>query len=94
MLRKGKIQKELLKKVDDLNYTLTKNNILEFAELLGNRKELIIRNLLTRYIKGNWNRNWFYYFNSNFINSATKNRYIKYTCHRRLYFRYCRNCRK
>ncbi len=49
MFRKSKLEKQLLKNLEDLNYTLTKNNILEFAELLGNKKQLLIRNLLTRH---------------------------------------------
>lgn len=48
MFRKNKLEKELLKNLEKLNYTLTRNNILEFAELLGNKKQLLIRNLLTR----------------------------------------------
>lgn len=49
MFRKSKLEKQLLKNLEDLNYTLTKNNILEFAELLGNKKQLLIRNFLTRH---------------------------------------------
>lgn len=52
MFRKSKLEKQLLKNLEQLNYTLTKNNILEFAELLGNKKQLLIRNLLTGIAKG------------------------------------------
>lgn len=49
---KSKVEKELLESVDKLNFTLSKNNILELAELLGNRKQLLIRNLMTGIAKG------------------------------------------
>lgn len=52
MFKKSKMEKLLLKNLEQLNYTLTKNNILEFAELLGNKKQLIFRNLLTGVAKG------------------------------------------
>lgn len=52
MFKKSKMEKMLLKNLEQLNYTLTKNNILEFAELLGNKKQLIFRNLLTGVAKG------------------------------------------
>ena len=43
---------ELNKKLDKLNYLLTKNKILELAELLGNKKELIFRNIWSGIAKG------------------------------------------
>lgn len=46
------IYKELNKKLDNLNYVLSKNNILDLAELLGNRKQLFIRNLWSGMAKG------------------------------------------
>lgn len=52
MFKKSKMEKLLLKNLEQLNYTLTKNNILEFAELLGNKRQLIFRNLLTGVAKG------------------------------------------
>lgn len=52
MFKEKKLEKQLLAKLEDLNYTLTKNNILELAELLGNKKQLLIRNLLTGIAKG------------------------------------------
>ncbi len=42
----------LMKKVDDLNYSLTKNNLIDLSEILGNRKELLIRNLISGIAKG------------------------------------------
>lgn len=80
MLHKNKLEKQLLRNLENLNYILTKNNILEFAELLGNKKQLLIRNFLTRHSKRNWNRYWIYYFNSNFINYSPKNCYFKHSC--------------
>ena len=52
MLRKSKLEKILLKNLEQLNFVLTKNNVLEIAELLGNKKELILRNLMTGIAKG------------------------------------------
>ena len=52
MFKKNKLEKRLLKNLEDLNFVLTKNNILDFAELLGNKKELILRNLMTGIAKG------------------------------------------
>lgn len=43
---------KLMKNIDKLNYNLTKNNLLDLAELLGNRKELLIRNLISGISKG------------------------------------------
>ena len=39
MDRKNKLERQLLNSLEQLNFTLTKNNILELAELLGNRKQ-------------------------------------------------------
>ncbi len=50
--RKKKIEKELNNNLEKLNFVLTKNNILEIVELLGNKKQLIIRNLLSGISKG------------------------------------------
>lgn len=52
MFRKNKMEKLLLKNVEQLNKTLTRNNILEIAELLGNKKQLLLRNLLSGMAKG------------------------------------------
>lgn len=50
----GKKKKEniLLKKIDELNEALLKSNILEITTLMGNRKELLIRNLLAGISRG------------------------------------------
>ncbi|MGN1269633.1 MAG: DUF5665 domain-containing protein [Clostridia bacterium] len=50
--RKKKIESELNNNLKQLNFVLTKNNILEISELLGNKKQLIIRNLLSGIAKG------------------------------------------
>lgn len=47
-----KVEKLLLKKIDDLNNSLTKGNILEITSLLGNRKELLFRNFLAGIARG------------------------------------------
>lgn len=50
-LKKSKLEK-LMKNIDNLNFVLTKNNLIDLAELLGNRKEMLIRNLLAGIAKG------------------------------------------
>ena len=47
-----RLYNELNKKLEKLNYLLTKNKILELAELLGNKKELIFRNIWSGIAKG------------------------------------------
>ena len=46
------IYEELNKKLDDLNYALTKNKVLDLVELLGNKKQLFFRNIWTGIVKG------------------------------------------
>jgi hypothetical protein len=50
-IRKSKIDK-LIKDIDNLNYLLIKNRFVDLSEILGNRKELIIRNLISGIAKG------------------------------------------
>lgn len=52
MFRKNKVEKLLLANLEKLNFTLTKNHVLELAELLGNTKKLFFRNLMTGIAKG------------------------------------------
>lgn len=52
VFKKSKIEKELLKNLEQLNFILSRNRVLELVELLGNRKQLIIRNLITGITKG------------------------------------------
>lgn len=50
-IKKKKFEK-LAKSIDDLNYSLIKNRFIDLTEILGNRKELIIRNLISGIAKG------------------------------------------
>lgn len=50
-IKKSKLEK-LMKNIDNLNFVLTKNNLIDLAEILGNRKEMLIRNLLAGIAKG------------------------------------------
>ena len=47
-----RIYKELNRKLDDLNYAMTKSKFLDLVELLGNRKELFWRNIWSGIVKG------------------------------------------
>lgn len=47
-----KLYNELNEKLDNLNYLLTKNKVLDLAELLGNKKELLFRNIWSGIAKG------------------------------------------
>lgn len=49
---KRKLYDQINKKLDKLNYLLTKNKVLELAELLGNKKELLFRNIWSGIAKG------------------------------------------
>lgn len=50
-IKKSKFEK-LMKNIDELNYVLTKNNIIDLVEILGNRKEMLKRNILAGIAKG------------------------------------------
>lgn len=50
-IKKTRLDK-LMKSIDDLNYALIKNRFIDLSEILGNRKELIIRNLISGISKG------------------------------------------
>ena len=50
-IKKSKFEK-LMKNIDELNFVLTKNNLIDLAEILGNRKEMLIRNILAGLAKG------------------------------------------
>ena len=47
-----KIYEELNKKLDNLNYALTKSKVLDLVELIGNKEELFFRNIWTGIVKG------------------------------------------
>ncbi len=44
--------RKLYKKIDELNDNMTKNRLLELSEILGDRKELIKRNIIAGMFKG------------------------------------------
>lgn len=48
----NKILKGLEENIENLNNNLTKNNILELSEIIGNWKKLIWRNLMSGIAKG------------------------------------------
>lgn len=50
--KKRKLEKMLLKQLEQLNYVLTKNHVLDLVDLLGNTKKLILRNIFTGIAKG------------------------------------------
>ena len=50
-LKKSKIEK-LNKGIDKINYVLEKNQVIELLEIIGNRKQILIRNLLSGISKG------------------------------------------
>ena len=52
MFKFRKKQNLLLKKIDELNNTLLKSNILEITTLIGKRKEFLVRNLLAGIARG------------------------------------------
>ncbi|MGN1384149.1 MAG: DUF5665 domain-containing protein [Clostridia bacterium] len=49
---KKKREKELINKIEKINYILSKNEILDLMELLGNSKKFLFRNFLSGIIKG------------------------------------------
>ena len=49
---KKKREKELINKIDKINYILSKHEILDLMELLGNSKKFLFRNFLSGIIKG------------------------------------------
>lgn len=49
---KKKREKELINIIDKINYILSKNEILDLMELLGNSKKFLFRNFLSGIIKG------------------------------------------
>ena len=52
-MKKRKVMiEEWNKKIDDLNYVLSKNRVLDLVELLGDRKKLFVRNLWSGMVKG------------------------------------------
>lgn len=92
-LKKKKIN--LLEKgIEKLSDMLQEGNFVEWSYLLGNKKEIIKRNLLAGIARGVGIRNRSYYNNSNTCHVATKNCDFEYSCDWRIYCRYCRNSGK
>ncbi|MBR1802395.1 MAG: hypothetical protein IJ777_00225 [Clostridia bacterium] len=52
MFRRKKLEKQLTQEIEQLNFSLSKNNILDLAELLGNPKKMLIRNFMAGISKG------------------------------------------
>lgn len=48
----NKILEELNQKLDKLNYIFSKNNVIDLIEVLGNRKQLFLRNIFAGIGKG------------------------------------------
>lgn len=55
--KKEKNKKVLEQKIDFLTEILEKSNLRELIYILGNRREIIIRNIVARNFKRSWNRN-------------------------------------
>lgn len=51
-----KASRKIISKYRQLKLFMTKNNIIDFAELLGNRKEMFLRNFFSGILNA-WNRN-------------------------------------
>ena len=49
---KKNIYEEIDKKLENLNYALTKSKLLDLVELLGDKKQLLFRNIWTGIAKG------------------------------------------
>ena len=47
-----KKENELIKKIDKLNNTLIENNILDIANLIGNKKQIFLRNFFSGVFRG------------------------------------------
>ena len=50
-VRKSKVEK-LNKGIDKINYVLERNQVMDLLEILGNKKQILIRNLLSGISKG------------------------------------------
>ena len=50
-VRKSKVEK-LNKGIDKINYVLERNKVMDLLEILGNKKQILIRNLLSGISKG------------------------------------------
>lgn len=52
MFEKRKKEKLLIKQIDDLNKNLLESNLIDIAQLLGNRKKLLWTNLIAGISRG------------------------------------------
>ena len=52
MCKKRSLERQLLKSLNKINFLLSRNNIFQLVELLGNKKQLFIRNLMSGIAKG------------------------------------------
>ncbi len=52
MFEKNKKEKELIKRLDKINYTLSQSNVMELMELLGNSKKFFFRNFWSGIVRG------------------------------------------
>ena len=50
-IKKSKVEK-LNKGIEKINYVLERNQVMELLEILGNKKQILIRNLLSGISKG------------------------------------------
>lgn len=68
--------------INNLTKMLEEGNLLELTYILGNKKEIIKRNLLAGIFRGIGIRNRSYSNNSDSCYNTPKNCYIKYTDYR------------
>lgn len=92
-IRKNKIS-ILNKTIENLSKTLEEGNFIELSYILGNKKEIIKRNLIAGIFRGIGIRHRSNSNNSNINNNIAKNSNIKYSNNRRVYSRYSRNSPK
>ena len=52
MFKRTKMEKIWVENLEKINKTLARNNVLELVELLGDKKKLFVRNLITGIFKG------------------------------------------
>lgn len=52
MFNKNNSEERLIKKIDQLNYVFSKNNVTELVELLGNTKKMLFKNFFSGIAKG------------------------------------------
>ena len=52
MFKRTKMEKILVENLEKINNILARNNVLELVELLGDKKKLFVRNLITGIFKG------------------------------------------